>query len=173
MLNVRDAVPEDAAAVAAVHVRSWQVAYRGLMPEEFLNGLRAEDRMTRYTFGDTRPGRPVTMVAIAGEAICGFVTTGPTRDHDTTEAGEVYALYVDPSAWRQSVGKILLSEAHKRLQGQDFAEAFLWVLADNEQARSFYQAQGWQPDGHRRQERIGDVSLTEVRYRHHLDRDVR
>jgi GNAT superfamily N-acetyltransferase len=36
--------------VACVHVRSWQAAYRGLLPDEYLDGLRAEDRANRYTF---------------------------------------------------------------------------------------------------------------------------
>jgi len=36
MQIVRDARAEDAAAIAEVHVRAWQAAYRGLMPEDFL-----------------------------------------------------------------------------------------------------------------------------------------
>lgn len=36
MLNVRNAVPDNALAVAAVHVRSWQVGYRGLLPQDYL-----------------------------------------------------------------------------------------------------------------------------------------
>ena len=31
-------------AVARVHVRSWQVGYRGLLPDAYLDGLRAEER---------------------------------------------------------------------------------------------------------------------------------
>jgi hypothetical protein len=55
VISVREAKPQDAADVAGVHVRSWQVAYRGLFPDDYLDGLRAEDRMARYTFGDVRP----------------------------------------------------------------------------------------------------------------------
>ena len=47
VLTVRRATPEDAAGVAGVHVRSWQVAYRGLLPDDYLDGLRPEDRMAR------------------------------------------------------------------------------------------------------------------------------
>jgi len=56
---LRPAQPADAAAVARVHVRSWQVAYRGLLPDEYLDGLQPEDRAPHYTFGDRGPGRPV------------------------------------------------------------------------------------------------------------------
>ena len=42
-MNLRPAVPDDAMAVARVHVRAWQAAYHGLMPEDYLAGLRPED----------------------------------------------------------------------------------------------------------------------------------
>ena len=35
-MNLRPAVPDDAMAVARVHVRAWQVAYRGSMPAQYL-----------------------------------------------------------------------------------------------------------------------------------------
>lgn len=170
MLNVRDATPDDAGEVAGVHVRSWQVAYRRLIPDAYLDGLRVEDRATRYTFGDTRPGRPRTVVAVADDTICGFATTGPARDGDATAAGEVYAMYVDPTAWGQGVGRVLMLEARTRLHRQGYDEALLWVLADNERAQRFYRADGWHPDGQRRNEQIGDVTVDEVRYRRRLTR---
>ena len=33
--------------MVGVHVRSWQVAYRGLFPDDYLDGLRAEDRLAQ------------------------------------------------------------------------------------------------------------------------------
>ena len=38
-VELRDARKGDELAVAEVHVRSWQEAYRGLMPGEFLDAL--------------------------------------------------------------------------------------------------------------------------------------
>jgi hypothetical protein len=49
-LVLRAARPADAPLVADVHVRAWQVAYRGLLPEEYLDRIRPEDRASRYTF---------------------------------------------------------------------------------------------------------------------------
>ena len=97
---MREAQPQDAAEVAGVHMRSWQVAYRGLFPDDYLDGLRAEDRMAHYTFGDDRPGSPTTLVAVIDATICGFVAIGPARDEDAADAGEVDAIYVDPQAWQ-------------------------------------------------------------------------
>ncbi|MDQ2788519.1 MAG: GNAT family N-acetyltransferase [Pseudonocardiales bacterium] len=168
MLTVRDAQPRDAAEVAGVHVRSWQAAYRGLFPDDYLDGLQVEDRMARYTFGDTRPDRPATIVAVADATICGFATTGPCRDDDVADAGELYTIYVDPPVWGRGIGRSLITEARARLCRQGSVEAIVWVLAGNEQAQRFYRADGWRPDGHRRQEDVWGVLADEIRYRRTL-----
>lgn len=73
---LRPAEPADAMAVAYVHVRAWQVAYRDLLPADYLASLKPEDRAQRYTFGGTDPRQPMTTVAIddAG-TVRGFATT--------------------------------------------------------------------------------------------------
>jgi hypothetical protein len=96
---LRTAQPADAAAVAGVHVRSWQVAYRALLPDDYLDGLRPEDRAQWFTFGELEPQPPETIVAIERGTICGFATTGPCRDDDRRGTGELLALYVDPDCW--------------------------------------------------------------------------
>ncbi len=40
--------PEDARAIAALHVKSWRSAYRGLVPDEFLAGPVEDDRNTLW-----------------------------------------------------------------------------------------------------------------------------
>lgn len=167
MPDLRDAVPEDAAEVAGVHVRTWQFAYRGLVPDTYLDGLSVEDRASRYTFGDTRPDRPQTFLAVADNTIRGFATIGPARD-DVGDAGEVYAIYVDPSAWGQGVGQALILEARRRLQQHGFDDACLWVLANNERAQRFYRTDGWETDGHQRDETMSGVTVSHVRYRRKL-----
>ena len=43
-IPVRRATPEDGAALAAVEVRSWRAAYRGLMPDAFLDGISEAEK---------------------------------------------------------------------------------------------------------------------------------
>ena len=45
-VELRRAVPGDENEVAEVHVRSWQVAYRGLLPDAYLDALRPAGRPT-------------------------------------------------------------------------------------------------------------------------------
>jgi len=166
---IRGAKPEDALGVAVVHVRAWQVGYRGLMPDGYLDGLRPEDRAAKYTFGDTRPERPATIVAVDdSEKICGFAATGPARDADAARAGELMALNVDPDVWGHGIGRLLIAEARERLRARGHADAILWTMEGNDRAERFYRADGWTPDGTRRTEEIWGISASERRFRRAL-----
>jgi GNAT superfamily N-acetyltransferase len=167
VLTVRAARPEDAAGVAGVHVRSWQVGYRGLLPDDYLDGLRVEDRASRYTFRLAGLDRPATAVAVEGDEVRGLVTTGPARG-GAESTGEVYALYVDPRAWRRGIGTALMATARSRLAEVGFADALLWVLTGNEQAERFYRADGWLPDGQRREADVWGVRVNEICLRRSL-----
>lgn len=165
---LRRAEPDDNEAVATVHVRSWQAAYRGLLPDGYLDALEPADRADRYTFGDVSPGGPVTTVAVDEHVICGFATAGACGDSGTPDAGELLAIYVDPGWWNRGVGRILIRDARDRLVADGFAEAVLWVLVGNDRAEHFYRIDGWRPDGQRRTEEVHGITVDELRYRRPL-----
>jgi GNAT superfamily N-acetyltransferase len=167
--RVRLARPEDALAVAGVHVRAWQAAYEGLIDSSFLAALREEDRAATYSFGSTDPWAPEMIVATEGAEILGFASFGRSRDADAPDAGEIRALYVDPSRWGGGVGQLLLHESRERLRQQGYADAILWVLVGNERAARFYGADGWRRDGAEREEQPYGVVSHVVRYRRPLD----
>ncbi len=168
---LRRAVPGDELAVAELHVRSWQVAYRRLLPDEFLDALRPEERASRYTFAGDGPEQPVTTLALdptASEAVAGFVTFGPSRDADRPADAEIYALYVDPRRFGSGVGRALLIDARRRLVSDGYGSALLWVLAGNERAAAFYAVDGWVPDGTDRVEDVHGVTARVTRFRRSL-----
>ncbi|KZS75817.1 acetyltransferase [Mycobacterium kansasii] len=164
MTQVRAAVPEDAEAVARVHVRSWQCAYPGLIDQEYLDGLRPEAWAGRYTFGRMGLRLPATVVAVDGSAICGLATTGLSRDHDLPNCGELMAIYVDPAWMGSGVGRLLMAAARDRLRRVGVRHASLWVLDRNVRARRFYERDGWSFDGMRRTEVFGATTVEQLRY---------
>jgi len=46
--DVRPAAFGDVAQIVEVHVAGWHVGYRGLLPQAFLDGLTAADRLSRW-----------------------------------------------------------------------------------------------------------------------------
>jgi GNAT superfamily N-acetyltransferase len=161
---LRRAVPGDEDAVARVHVRSWQVAYRGLLPDGYLDRLAPADWAALYTFAEAGPSLPHTTVAVGEDGICGFTTTGSCRDPDKEGVGELYAIYVHPQWWDRGVGRLLIDDVRCRLAEQRLSEAVLWVLKGNERAERFYRIDGWERDGHRRLQNVHGVTVDEIRY---------
>ena len=161
---LRPAAPDDAMAVARVHVRAWQVAYRGLMPEAYLSGLRPEERAARYDFASLDPARPRTLVAFEADTILGFATFSPARDEEAAGQGELCALYVEPDCWGRGIGRALASAAREQLHGLGFRNAVLWVVAGNARAERFYRADGWTRDEMQRPRQIWSVTVSTVRY---------
>ncbi len=87
------------------------------------------------------------------------MTFGPSRDEDAVGLGEIYALYVDPGRHEGGVGRMLMAHARRRLRKAGFEAAVLWVLEGNDRAASFYEREGWNPDGATRvEEPYGIVS---------------
>jgi GNAT superfamily N-acetyltransferase len=166
---LRPAEPEDAIAVARVHVRSWQAAYRTLLPDDYLDHLRPEDRAGHYDFATLDHAKPRTVVATEEGSIIGFATTAPSREPDLPNHAELAALYVDPGHWSRGVGVALLSAARAHLAERGFSNAYLWILTGNSRAERFYQRDGWVPDGLRRTDTVWSITVNEVRNQRNLN----
>ena len=163
---IRGARPEDAGGLARVHVSSWQVAYRGLIDQTFLDSLDFELREAWWARALAREANQVHVGEVDG-VIEGFCLAGASSD-DTW--AEVYALYVTPEHWGTGMGRALLAAGEKALADAGFERALLWVLDGNLRGRRFYERQGWSLGAPFRIESIGGADVTEVRYEKALRR---
>lgn len=166
---LRAAIPDDAMPVARVHVRAWQVAYRSLIPDDHLQGLRPEERAQRYDFASRDPAQPRTLVALEADTVLGFATISPARDADAVGQGELCALYVEPDCWGRGIGQALAAAARDELYRLGFRKAVLWVIAGNARAQRFYRTDGWRHDELQRARQVWNVTLDTVRYSRVLD----
>lgn len=129
---------DDLAAVARVYVRSWRHAYRGIVPQGFLDSLSEGF----WQLGLAKDIERTFIACEGGEAV-GVCTYGPARCEALTGWGEVVSLYVLPDRARRGAGTALLEAALEALRGEGFERAYLWVLADNASARAFYERRGF------------------------------
>ena len=183
---VRAARPDDAEAIADAHVRGWLTTYRGLVPDEFLDGLSLERRATYWrdtiaaeaavqardrSMDDAAEAeaRAVARTWVVEETgqVRGFAATGAIRDQpDGIEAaGEVFAIYLVPEARGRGLGRALFARVVDDLHARGFHPIVLWVFEANTGARRFYEAAGFEPDGARQPIELGGTSLDEIRYR--------
>jgi GNAT superfamily N-acetyltransferase len=159
---VRRADVDDAAAIARVHVESWQTTYRGLLPDDFLDSLtegRYRERWLR-SLGDE-----ATRVYVAEDnhEVVAFASGGRERAGEGEYSGELYAIYVLEKAQRQGHGMGLVRAVIGGLREMGLSDMIVWVLRENSPARMFYERLGgsyvrMQPVT------IGSVVLQEVSY---------
>jgi GNAT superfamily N-acetyltransferase len=167
-MEVRPATPADALAIATIHVRSWQVAYRGLLPQDYLDELDPQKRLGQWETILETTAWPATgtLLLTDATAIAGFAGLGPTRDDDDpASVGELQTLYLDPGHWRRGGGSILLRAVQDQLGRAGFVSAAAWVLETNARARRFYEGHGWRFDGTTKPHDWGTFVVTDVRYR--------
>lgn len=163
-MQIRSAVVADAPGIASVHVSSWRAIYRGHMPPQVLDSLDVNER-SRLWHSLLERASHDTLIA-EHQGVRGFCHLAPSRDADAPPGtGEITALYVEPTSWRNGLGSQLLAAAVARARERDFHLLILWVLRENDRARAFYEATGFRPDGSERIDRalIGSP-LHEVRY---------
>ncbi|MEZ0507418.1 N-acetyltransferase family protein [Pseudomonas sp. Env-44] len=165
---IRRALPTDAKAIAQVHIRSWQDAYRDLMPAQFLSGLQVTlARREAHWARSLASGESTVWVAEVGQQIVGWISVGASRDEDAVQAnaGEVMAIYVLAEHWHSGVGLALWNAGLQDLLAQGYERLTLWVLAGNERAIRFYRRAGCvEGAGTERHLERGGVALVEVRY---------
>jgi GNAT superfamily N-acetyltransferase len=161
IVTVRIAVSADAESIARVQTRSWQVAYRGLLSDEYLDGLSWESRAEFWGRAVEAHAGNSVFVATDGTAVIGFAAAGPALDDDLPEFYQLYAIYLAPEVWGSGVGTDLLDAVLGVASGPGVA---LWVLDGNARARRFYERAGFAPDGVSRVEMLQGNRLDEVRY---------
>jgi GNAT superfamily N-acetyltransferase len=162
-LVVRRARLADAGAIARVHVQSWREAYRGLIPQPYLDrlSLPAHERQWRRSFAEGG----WAFVAEWEQRPVGFASGGLSRTRrDVT--GELYVLYVLQSCHGCGVGRALFDACHYELARCGHRGLLVWVLADNP-ARGFYERLGGEPAG----ESVVAIAGTRLREVAYLWRD--
>lgn len=85
-----------------------------------------------------------------------------------TTAGELYALYVEPSLTGSGIGRTLLEAVYARARADGLDQMPLWVLTDNFGARPFYERAGHVADGAFQTDGYDGVPVPEVRYQRAL-----
>ena len=164
-LQITPARAEDCAALARVHVASWQHAYRHLLPAAYLDTLSHERREAQWR-DVLAQGKSELLVARSEGEVVGFASFGACRDQEAPPGrGELWALYVAPRHWSRGVGLALWQATQERLTALGLVETSVWVLAGNVRAIRFYGNLGFQPDpGAAKDFEMGGARLREVRY---------
>lgn len=167
---IRPAGADDVTALAHIHTEGWKAAYGGIIDPEFLNNLKEEDRAADWARWLAEGQSHVAITTTADGTPCGFVSYGRLRTPipgmspiRPLYSGEIYALYILPSFWRQGLGSRLMKEAAEGLRALKHSSMCLWVLEKNDRAVSFYKKCGGERCG-KKDVQIGKSTVREVAF---------
>ena len=161
----RPALAADAAGIAAVHVDSWRETYPGMLPDRYLAEMDAGDYENRWlrTIQDPYHRSAVFVVEEDGRVV-GFASCGRERDGDERYDGELYAIYLVPTAQRRGLGRALVGASADALAIRGMTSMVVWVLRENTHARGFYERLGGVYLRERPLDLAADLDVLEVSY---------
>jgi GNAT superfamily N-acetyltransferase len=159
-----EADENDADAIAALHAASWRSAYRGILPDVFLDGDVVANRqhVWRQRLRAPLPNQ-VVVKALRDGTLCGFACT--YLDADPQWGALLDNLHVSPSGTGLGVGAQLLADARARAHASRRGSPLhLWVFEANTRARRFYDRHGGHVTEHAIVEVLPGISVPELRY---------
>ena len=152
--RVRAVTAGDVPAIADFQTTCWREAYRGVVPQEYLDRVGVEDRERRWGERVESGSRHIALAEI-GSDIVGVVSWG-LSDVDDAPALELMSRYV--AAGQRGTG-LAVTLTHRAVAG---SPAHLWVFEENPRAKRFYGRRGFRFDGHSRVD--PDTGLQEQRF---------
>jgi ribosomal protein S18 acetylase RimI-like enzyme len=160
-MEIRRARPGEGTAISEVRVASWRAVYRGLMPDELLDGMVVDGSQWDEAILTATPR--TSLLVVDDDGIKGFSVLGPDRD-GADATGEIAAIYLHPDQWDLGYGWALMEHSVAELRNHGFERAVLWVLSTNDRARRFYETAAWIADGAEKIEEWHGHPLPHVRY---------
>jgi GNAT superfamily N-acetyltransferase len=163
-LVVAHATAADAETIAALHAASWRAAYRGIMPDDFLDRAVFDDRLNHWRARmKTAPSTQVVLKAVDDGVVCGFACT--YLDADETWGALLDNLHVAPASIGRGIGVKLLAETFDYVRRvRPKSRLHLWVFEANSRARRFYERHGGTAVEEKNVEVLPGISAPEVRY---------
>lgn len=160
---IREALVEDAADMAKVHVDTWRTTYGGIVPDDFLANLRYERSQARWLeYLTTQQASRSFVAQMQAGKIVGITTGGAIREAVGDFDGELYGLYLLKAYQGLGIGRKLMVRVAHYLQSEGYRSMMLWVLKENPSCR-FYEHLGGKVCADRTIE-LGGKMLDELGY---------
>ncbi|KLU27969.1 acetyltransferase [Caballeronia mineralivorans PML1(12)] len=160
--TLRQAISADAPLIAAMHAQSWASAYRGILPDDFLDREMSAEREAHWNkrFEELAAGAGEVLIAIQDDRPIGFVCLAAPDDNGSVLVDNLHAL---PGAKGTGLGTAMLTIAAQWARDRGAASMHLFVLEPNVAAIGFYESRGWRLAG-RENDTMGGIDIIALRY---------
>ena len=137
---IRKAKSEDIEKIANIKVRCWQIAYRNIIADEYLDNMDIE-----YTIEKNKRifEQYNIIVAELKNEVIGFCRYDYNNYYEEENVDcELIALYIKPEMKRHGIGRKLMKYAINEFKNSKKEKMILWCLKENYPSRAFYESMG-------------------------------
>ena len=138
-MSIREAGRTDFPAVGTLHVFNQRTTYRGLLSDDYLDGLDPTDRARKWETFAEQEGQKL-FVAEDETGLLGFAACRA----DPEDASRLYldSLHTSPRARGQGVGTALMRHVGRYARERGYRAMSVCIVRGNERARSLYTKMG-------------------------------
>lgn len=155
--QLRPAHAEDAMAMASVQLAGWRTTYRSIFPDDVLDAADPGEATLKWRQRLATPGAVAFVAAAAGEVVAIAAGGPPGKTPQLDFPAELYSLYLLPEWRRRGIGRRLLAITFSTFLGKGADGVYLWCLAGNQDARSFFARLGGEEVGTAHRPSVGGL----------------
>ncbi len=137
-IKIRRATLQDVSIISQIHAECWKTAYRGIMPQKYLDELKVDFWVPTFTNWIENGIFSVYLICV-DEIPVGCTAYGKSRDDKLPDWGEVISVYIRSDYWGKGLAKKLLEYVLLCMRQDGYRNCYLWVLKENLRARHFYE----------------------------------
>lgn len=136
---IRKKERKDCADVAHVVTVAWNETYKGIVPDEFLNGLYFnEEQRAINSYDNFNENDNHQFVLEVDGKVVGFVNVGSTDEKDYSNCGELHAIYIINGYKGYGHGKELYNAGVNELKSMGYNKMIIGCLVGNP-SNTFYE----------------------------------
>ncbi|MGI5892761.1 MAG: GNAT family N-acetyltransferase [Bacillota bacterium] len=153
-ITIRLAAYADAQDMANILSRSWEVAYKDILPAKYIKEISAT--RTAMWERNLSAKNNIHYIILNENTSVGIMTVGPPRHEEIeikNDTGiddsfwELHGIYLHPDYFRRGIGTIALEFAMDKARAAGKENILLWVFEENLYSIKFYNKCGFSPDG--------------------------
>jgi GNAT superfamily N-acetyltransferase len=130
---------EDARSISSVIANTWKVAYRGIVPDAYLDSLiigKYEEMLGKNIANKTET---IFVLENQEQQIVGMASGG--KDRLGMYECELIAIYILPAYQKMGYGKLMFNKIIEKHKKNQYKSMIIWTFRDNRD-RKFYEVMG-------------------------------
>lgn len=145
-ISIRLAKPADAPDMAEIHARSWEAAYKDIIPADYIK-MKNATRPALFKRIITEDNKNQYVILADGKTV-GIMCVARPQDDDLPDSFfELHGIYLHPDYYRMGIGTKAIEFAFDLARSLGKKQMSLWVFAENTNSIRFYEKCGFAADG--------------------------